>query len=374
MKLPGRTDNDIKNFWNTRIKKLQRAGLPIYPPDVCLKKANDSQKSPDSGTLSDHLTSGHFFMEASNFVIPEFKIERPLDLRLYSYPSPFLDSPTSNMLPQGLDHPQERPPESNNTPRGLCNTDAWEKQHPLYQLPPPPESHSCADPSLCFPVVSHALINGNPSSFEPDFGSVKLELPSLQSLESDFILGDDSATPILPFEDSDPLAQFTQAGTNPLQYTPDTDGLLESVICPPKSAKSSKDEFGETYPEHKTTGDGDDLYFDFSGNELEAFAGHITPMDASIPSIFSDFTTSIDELQSTEVGTEPGTLYADFEQYLTCPNMNGNSDPYQLDPSRPDTWFNANLLSPNSEQGRNYHTLQQALSAIAGNDTQQLQP
>ncbi|CAL9758118.1 unnamed protein product [Musa acuminata subsp. burmannicoides] len=32
--LPGRTDNEIKNYWNTRLKRRQRAGLPIYPPDL----------------------------------------------------------------------------------------------------------------------------------------------------------------------------------------------------------------------------------------------------------------------------------------------------------------------------------------------------
>ncbi|MQM02175.1 hypothetical protein Taro_034935 [Colocasia esculenta] len=32
--LPGRTDNEIKNYWNTRIKRRQRAGLPLYPPDI----------------------------------------------------------------------------------------------------------------------------------------------------------------------------------------------------------------------------------------------------------------------------------------------------------------------------------------------------
>ncbi|XP_050204813.1 transcription factor MYB101 [Mercurialis annua] len=31
--LPGRTDNEIKNFWNTRLKRRQRAGLPIYPQE-----------------------------------------------------------------------------------------------------------------------------------------------------------------------------------------------------------------------------------------------------------------------------------------------------------------------------------------------------
>lgn len=32
--LPGRTDNEIKNYWNTRVKRRQRQGLPLYPQDI----------------------------------------------------------------------------------------------------------------------------------------------------------------------------------------------------------------------------------------------------------------------------------------------------------------------------------------------------
>ncbi|RAL41833.1 hypothetical protein DM860_009015 [Cuscuta australis] len=61
--LPGRTDNEIKNYWNTRLKRRQRAGLPLYPhqqlqpqnpclPNNQLLLSSRSPSSPLSALLS----------------------------------------------------------------------------------------------------------------------------------------------------------------------------------------------------------------------------------------------------------------------------------------------------------------------------------
>uniref|UniRef100_A0A0E0LDB7 Transcription factor n=1 Tax=Oryza punctata TaxID=4537 RepID=A0A0E0LDB7_ORYPU len=49
--LPGRTDNEIKNFWNTRCKRIQRTGEPLYPKEITHFKLTDLEEmnceSPD---------------------------------------------------------------------------------------------------------------------------------------------------------------------------------------------------------------------------------------------------------------------------------------------------------------------------------------
>ncbi|KAG8387023.1 hypothetical protein BUALT_Bualt03G0210000 [Buddleja alternifolia] len=57
--LPGRTDNEIKNYWNTRLKRRHRAGLPIYPQEHHQEQPVNSPPPPPSSSFSSLLASSH---------------------------------------------------------------------------------------------------------------------------------------------------------------------------------------------------------------------------------------------------------------------------------------------------------------------------
>nr|GMD80993.1 transcription factor GAMYB-like [Ipomoea batatas] len=65
----------IKDYWNTKIKKRQRAGLLIYPPDVHLQAIHENNQNEDMSTFSTGDTHHSNLQQANYFEIPAVKFQ-----------------------------------------------------------------------------------------------------------------------------------------------------------------------------------------------------------------------------------------------------------------------------------------------------------
>lgn len=322
--LPGRTDNEIKNFWNTRIKRRQRAGLPIYPPDICLQTINENNSSQDMSTFATADTAYPMLLPNNNLEIPSVEFEY-LQVNQPLYPS--LLDPGSGLHTQALGstsssgfmlstmHPVKRLRESESLLPGFSGVVS--DVLPVFSEYQDEGSRKIAksfggssydyslSSSSCLLPGSHAILNGDCSSSEPISWATKLELPSIQN--SDTQIGNwGTPSPLPSLESVDTLIQTPpneQAQSN--CFSPHNNGLLESVLYESQALKNSKNYSSQlTSPVSATPGD---VPFGTQENDAEwnVYAEPNSPLGQSVASVFSEYTpvsgSSLDDAQAAKL-------------------------------------------------------------------------
>ncbi|KAK9078735.1 hypothetical protein SSX86_002792 [Deinandra increscens subsp. villosa] len=362
VELPGRTDNEIKNFWNTRTKRRQRAGLPIYPHDVCLQTLNDNTQGQNMLTFD--TSHAEISPDDCQFPAVEFKkLELNQEFYVPNIPdlagSSFLDLPGCSLIPNRMGSTTCNDTFEFPVPKRIRRLDTYPvfEGDPNEYFPTVDQSFEISSSydqdlnggdipssSSCLYTGSHAHFNGNTSSSEPILWAQKLELPSLQYTTQRGSCNAAPSSPLPPLESVDTLIQ--QSILIGQSKSERDSGLLDAVLLQSQSLKMS-----ESNNNSNVSIVPRDIPTDSSSqpDDWEAYGDQMSPLGHSAASVFSEYTphlsgSSLDEHHSVEAisvkheGEEFGAKLSDRE----------DEKPNDLDYSRPDLLLDSNLLGSSS--------------------------
>ncbi|XP_042431106.1 transcription factor GAMYB-like isoform X2 [Zingiber officinale] len=322
--MPGRTDNEIKNYWNTRIKRRQRAGIQV-------NSLLSQSFGPQNCALGNSTSS---YMKHFEKLYPAFPGSISDGHSRFEH---MVLEPSGKQLTSILGYP--------------CDPD------PRKNLP----NFGGAIPG------SHALLNGIFSVPSPFLGSLDSELPSFQYTETDGSCWPPCSSTL---EATDTLGDSPSA-TISLQsecVSPRRSGLLEALVHEARTKSNTNKEPSIILNNVAAL----DLELE-SVNEIKLESQSNPPISSLSRSagVFSSSTSlisagSVEEFPYPNILSGSGNMIA--TENFSCHKVGERGTSFKVDFSRPDSILGSVWLEYDSCRVKEHTVLNDSLATLLGQD------